>query len=366
MLAIVVLAMTCSLASSFQSPPAFQTCTHTGLACGLRGSRSHASGLAMSAAPGRAGLSRRAASAMVSGALVLSLAPPPAAAKPVPKADEEEEEDDNDEEGANSSGSGSATASGGPAITNKVFLDLKFSGRTKALENPKWEKIIARDKRASGSTEAEFSQGGTDTIVRIVVGLYGKEAPETVDTFLKLVQGNLVVPCIDEDDAAGDPEDFGTSQRTKLTRRQIYKQCKAQEDRPVGYEYSQIWRVLKDERIDLGRINKQFRQAPNNEDYNTLSHNAAGLLSTVKNGGQFEFTITPKANPALDKTNIVFGRILQGEELVDLLNSTPATQGQFLEGAFKFSGKLIGDGRADLNTKNRPLQKITISKCGVL
>jgi len=113
-----------------------------------------------------------------------------------------------------------------------------------------------------------------------------------------------------------------------------------------------------------------------------------------------------------------------GEEVVDLFNETPATQGQFLEGAFKvcsrmhthartwrtqgcitppirkqtrpntsvfvslpaasrsliasvtrpdhpppffqFSGKLIGDSRADISTKNRPLAKITVKECGVL
>jgi hypothetical protein len=48
----------------------------------------------------------------------------------------------------------------------QVFLEFKISGRTKALENPKWEKIIARDKRAGGI--------GEDMKARIVLGLYGK------------------------------------------------------------------------------------------------------------------------------------------------------------------------------------------------
>ena len=59
-------------------------------------------------------------------------------------------------------------------------------------------------------------------------------------------------------------------------------------------------------------------------------------------------------------------RIIEGEELVDLFNQTPASQGQFLEGAFKFSGNLIGDERAKLSTKSRPLQKITVLRSGVL
>jgi hypothetical protein len=62
---------------------------------------------------------------------------------------EEEEED-------NSGAAGGSDA--GPEITSKVYLVFKVAGRTKALENPKWEKIIARDKRASGYTDAEFSQ----------------------------------------------------------------------------------------------------------------------------------------------------------------------------------------------------------------
>ena len=48
----------------------------------------------------------------------------------------------------------------------QVFLEFKITGRTKALENPKWEKIIARDKRAGGI--------GEDTQARVVLGLYGK------------------------------------------------------------------------------------------------------------------------------------------------------------------------------------------------
>lgn len=57
---------------------------------------------------------------------------------------------------------------------------------------------------------------------------------------------------------------------------------------------------------------------------------------------------------------------MEGEEIVDLFNQTPTNQGQFLEGAFKFSGKVIGDERAKLDTKGRPLQKITVLRSGAL
>ena len=47
-----------------------------------------------------------------------------------------------------------------------------------------------------------------------------------------------------------------------------------------------------------------------------------------------------------------------GEEVVELFNEMPATQGQFLEGAFKFSGKLIGGMRAgQMCSKNVDLHR---------
>jgi hypothetical protein len=81
---------------------------------------------------------------------------------------------------------------------------------------------------------------------------FSQEAPATVATFLKLAQGQLIAPCIDEDEAF-DEDEFGVSDRDKLTKKQIYRQCKAREDTPLSYEYSQVWRIAKDERIDFGR-----------------------------------------------------------------------------------------------------------------
>ena len=53
--------------------------------------------------------------------------------------------------------------------------------------------IIARDKRAESVA--------ADQTGRIVIGLYGKEAPESVEVFLQLIKGTLVAPCMDEEDA---------------------------------------------------------------------------------------------------------------------------------------------------------------------
>lgn len=250
----------------------------------------------------------------------------------------------------------SAAESNEPAITAKVFIDLSISGRTKALENEKWEKIIARDKRAESNA--------SDQTGRIVIGLYGKEAPDSVETFRQLIKGALVAPCMDEEDAA--PEDFGVSEKARLTKRQILRQCKAAEDKPLSYRYTQAWRIIKGRRIDLGRMNRVFRQAPRNEDRNALKHDAPGLVSVRRGGGEFEFTIAPAANPELDETNIVVGRVLEGMDLVERLDNAAVSQGQFLEGAFKFTGSIIGDARAALSTQYKPLQKVVVRSCGEL
>lgn len=83
-------------------------------------------------------------------------------------------------------------------------------------------------------------------------------------------------------------------------------------------------------------MNKLFIAAPQNEDANTLLH-TKGSLSVKRGGGEFDFTLAPGPNPALDKDNIVIGRVLEGFEVLDVLNQSPVSQGQFLEGAFKFS-----------------------------
>lgn len=89
-----------------------------------------------------------------------------------------------------------------------------------------------------------------------------QEAPKSVDMFLKLIKGELLAQCIDEDEAF-DEDAFGVSDRDKQTKKQIYKQCKAREDVPLSYEYSIASRVVKDQRIDLGRYTSaHFLVAP--------------------------------------------------------------------------------------------------------
>lgn len=119
-----------------------------------------------------------------------------------------------------------------------------------------------------------------------VFDLWMQAAPKSVDTFVQLIQGQLQATCMDED-LAYDEDAFGVSDRCslvlilctpslerykyaarpqgqadkeadfqiwtlnhkpqtpnhrdKLTKKQIYKQCKASEGTPRSYQYSTNW-----------------------------------------------------------------------------------------------------------------------------
>jgi cyclophilin family peptidyl-prolyl cis-trans isomerase len=184
---------------------------------------------------------------------------------------------------------------------------------------------------------------------RVVVGLFGQDAPQSVDSFVKICNGKL----------------RGRGSRT------------------ASYAYSIAWRILKDERIDLGRVKqvdeinqspgKPQRQlvliaVPENSDTNDLEHSVPGTVSVRKGGGEFEFTITPSAQTnasgaRLNSENIVIGRVLEGMDIIDAMNSVPTNQKTVRDG-FRNIGKAIGDGRAKLDVRiaNLPTRIALVSR----
>jgi cyclophilin family peptidyl-prolyl cis-trans isomerase len=142
----------------------------------------------------------------------------------------------------------------------------------------------------------------------LALGLWRAAAPSSVDTFVRLSRGTL------RNDA---------------------------DDQPASLDRSVAMRVLRDKAVVLGGLKNTGGRTelvpgktrpqrvpvtpPLNKDSNDLSHSAAGLLSVRRGGGSFEFTLTPRANPALDKEQIVIGQVLdQGSmELLERINNLP-------------------------------------------
>ena len=154
-------------------------------------------------------------------------------------------------------------------VTDRIFMDIKIQGVNVASDN----------KRGSNIGDQIAAEG------RVVIGLYGKAAPVTANFFKDLFSGTLAAECQKMNIEAA-------TQREMLQKKQPFKQCKAAEGKPVNLEDSQVWRILEDERIDFGRLKGKFllRQAPIFDETNALKHDRAGVVSTKKGGGVFEFS----------------------------------------------------------------------------
>lgn len=96
---------------------------------------------------------------------------------------------------------------------------------------------------------------------RIVIGLFGKDAPEPVSILKQLVStrqigregSGYMAPC--------KPREIRTLQREQLEANKVYNSCKESQDAGLGvsYELSTVWRVDKDNRIDLGAVAGKVR-----------------------------------------------------------------------------------------------------------
>ena len=233
-------------------------------------------------------------------------------------------------------------------VTDKIFIDIK------------------------GLPAAE---GEMATTKRIVIGLFGKEAPQSTDKLKKLVSdAGLPADC--------KPKEERALQREQLEANKVYNSCIEGQDKGVNYDYAQIWRVIKGERIDLGSVAGRFvaRQFPSWTETTapSLKHDRPGLVS-VRRGSDsgFGFTIYPGGNGDIEDLNenhIVVGQVIEGMDVIESLNNIPVVTSakvnyMALTGGPKNSSapsRACRYGGAMYCNENKPLVKLTIFKTGIL
>jgi len=206
---------------------------------------------------------------------------------------------------------------------------------------------------------------------RITIGLFGNDAPQPVSILKQVVtKEGYKSKCKPLDTTR-------TLQKEQLEANKVYNSCVDKEDTVgVNYEYSTVWRVMKDERIDVGAVSGKFiaRESPIFEDAKSgLVHDAAGVVS-VRRGDEagYGFTIFPggSSSSALDEDHIVVGRVIEGMDVVNRLNGMPVVRNVSLTGGHNTKnapsrGCRYG-GSEYYCSENKPLKKVLLDKTGLL
>ncbi|KAG0586228.1 hypothetical protein KC19_2G073900 [Ceratodon purpureus] len=226
-------------------------------------------------------------------------------------------------------------------ITDRVYLDL--------MECPS----LARSDRTLGNTSLICSDG--EDLGRIVIGLYGKQVPQTVKNFKAMCTG-----------AAGSSYE-GTIFNRVLQGQ--YIQAGRQGPRDKG-ETSPPTKLDRNEEVVRGNSFKLRHQRPGTVSLCLSENDDEEAIKLNTDYRNVEFMITTGPGPAsqLDNGNIVFGTVLEGMEVVAAISTVPTYKPSGRIQQFNSFAQLLGDDRAASARANwdKPLKSVVIKRCGVL
>jgi len=234
-----------------------------------------------------------------------------------------------------------------PQITDKIFLNIK--GLPSPPDQPQ------------------------QPPARIVIGLYGKDAPNSVKKLKQVVtREGLQANC--------RPKAERTLQKEQLEANKVYNSCIEFQDTGVSLQYSTIWRIVPGQRIDIGAVTGKFvsREYPDWQDEpNNLQHEIGTVSVRRGNDSGFGFTIYPGGGSAqqLDQEHIVVGRIIEGMDVVETLNTKVPVIATSSVNYMSLTGGTRGGNAPDRSCRyggpmycneNKPLVKLTVTDAGVL
>ena len=250
----------------------------------------------------------------------------------------------------------------GVGLTNNLFSPTQ---PVLADPEPDREPEITSKFRL-GLSGGEEGVGGSE----IVIGLYGDYQPDAASKLKSLFSTGLITGCKDRE--------VRNLQREQLEANKVYNSCMGGVDEPVKLLDSQVWRIVKDERIDFGSVvGKYVARSPPTFSPSPTSpllrpSSVAGYVS-VRQGsdGQFTFAITPTASSkptSLDQTNIVVGRVVSGLDVVSKINNS----GVVKSSALSYKGLTGTKGQSAPSrscryggdmfcSENKPLRKLTLT-----
>jgi len=233
-------------------------------------------------------------------------------------------------------------------ITSKVYIDIKIANYT---------------EESIGQNRAAFGSG------RVVFGLYGKNCPKACENFISLI--------------TGDGDALPTLKKSLFN--------KVTEDGLLLCE-----KVSKVNNILLAgneQYEYQGQLLPTIQSFVELnsdklsSHDSIGLLTHRQGSGGGEFGITLKPAPQLDSFHEIFGKVIEGFDVLNAISAIPTYSyktktgyaGQvkgiegdaadaWFEGQKKFYvglAKSFGDKRA-VDQRGKLLRRVSITNCGTV
>jgi len=220
--------------------------------------------------------------------------------------------------GVHAAEEGPPTPATAPRISDRCYLDMELNGKL---------------------------------LGRVVVGLWGEEAPTSVQTFAQLCgktyPGGL---------------SYAYSAMSKVFPNQLVVLGKI-----TGDGTKKV-----DKKIDeTGRVRVTYTDRATYETANTdspsTSHSSEGLVSVRRGGGTFEFGVTLQPMPDLDRDYIVIGQVLEGMDVIKRLSRVKYIPPEDLREAFRSVAKAIGDPRASGGgDAYSPVAKVITKNVGLL
>jgi cyclophilin family peptidyl-prolyl cis-trans isomerase len=271
-------------------------------------------------------------------------------------------------------GTTSSSSKGVGVVTDKVYVDITGLGSVQSDIN-------------SGSAEISKTQ-------RIVFGLFGYDSPNSVKKIKQLFSDKGGLPAL----CKPLKTDF-MIQREQLEANKVYRSCTegVENNVNVNYNYSQIWRIVKNERIDFGSVSGKFisREFPTWIEESTSSTSTKDAITeytsqpTTKylmavrrgNDSGFGFTVFPCENIMNNKdfidNYIVIGKVCEStENVVDQINNVSV-----VSSSKKINYMGVGGGGSSNKknapdkscryggpmycNENKPLQKLTMFRTGI-
>ncbi|KAJ8631123.1 hypothetical protein MRB53_024446 [Persea americana] len=208
---------------------------------------------------------------------------------------------------------------------------------------------------------------------RIVVGLYGADAPSGTTRFSNLVSGSAgisyrrkeFVKIMPNYIQHGGVRSYGVdaelAQRAgrDLMADSLIEEWEKDNERCTGTKNvaGSLGIVVRDPSKPPPKLKLVAREGKLEIDQEEVGSDPNGT----------EFVIAMKDSPELDSSTLVIGRVVDGMEVVEKINKVKTVQENTTSPYFRVA-KLIGDKRAVVAERgfNRPYAKVVVTNCGLI